>query len=254
MTDEKLEPTEIGGAVMGFLYHLEELRWRLVKSAIAVVVMALVAFYFSDEIIRFIRKPLGDIKLYNMQVTGTLYAYLKVSLIAGVVAALPIVFYQLWMFISPGLYRHEKRMVLPLVSFSTILFLIGASFCFWVVLPMTFEFLMGFSEDTVTNTITIGSYISFVGMMLLAFGFSFELPLIAYFLARIGVLKPGMLTKGRRWAIVIILIVAAVLTPSPDVFTQLVLAVPMYILYELSIIIVRITYRRRLAREASAGA
>lgn len=233
---------------MPFLHHLEELRWRLFKSLIAIVVMAMVAFYFAGELIAFVKMPFGDTPLYNIQVTGTFYAYLKVALFAGVIAALPIIFYQLWSFISPGLYKREKAVILPMVAISTILFLIGAGFCFMVVLPIAFKFLMGFAAEIVQNTITIGSYIDFVGLLMLAFGFGFQMPIIAYFLGKLGLITPSFLSKGRRYAAPALLIIGALLTP-PDVFTQVLLAAPMYLLYEISIIVVRVTQRKKPAAE-----
>ena len=248
MEDERKDRVEEGvlgkKGSMPFLDHLEELRWRLVKSIVSVILLSFVAFSFADYLIVFIRKPLGDVKLYNIAVTGTFYAYLKVSLIAGTLAALPIIFYQLWSFISPGLYKHERKLVIPLVLTSTILFLVGATFCFLIVLPISFVFLIGFAGELIENTITIGSYINFVGLLLMAFGFAFQLPLLSYFLAKVGLLRSEFLSRSRRYAIVIILIVGAILTP-PDVFTQMLLAIPLYILYEISIIVVRLTQKKK---------
>jgi sec-independent protein translocase protein TatC len=243
MTSNEEKPELPETASMPFLDHLEELRRRLLKSLAAVVVMALVAFYFSDWLMRFLIIPLGDIKLHVTQVTGSFYAYLKVALVSGIVGASPIVFYQLWSFIAPGLYPHEKARVLPLVTASTFLFLLGASFCYLVVLPLALKFLIGFSRDLFNPIITIDSYLSFSGMLMLAFGIGFEMPVAAYFLGRIGLISSRLLSKGRRYAIVLILIVAAVLT-TPDVATQLLLAIPLYVLYEVSIIVVKITGRR----------
>jgi sec-independent protein translocase protein TatC len=243
MTEEPIEPREEGGS-MPFLQHLEELRWRLFKSLIAIVIMALVAFYFAGHLIAFIKRPFGDTPLYNIQVTGTFYAYLKVALFAGVIAALPIIFFQLWSFISPGLYKKEKAVILPMVAVSTFLFLLGAGFCFKVVLPIAFTFLKGFGAGIVENTITIGSYIDFVGLLMLAFGFGFQMPVVAYFLGKLGIITPQFLSKGRRYAAPLLLIVGALLTP-PDVFTQVLLAAPMYLLYEISIIVVRVTQRTK---------
>ncbi|MFQ5498235.1 MAG: twin-arginine translocase subunit TatC [Candidatus Zixiibacteriota bacterium] len=223
---------------MGFLDHLEELRHRLLKSVVAVVVMAFVAFAFKERLMEFVVLPFGDQKLHNMEVTGAFYAYLKVSLISGVVASLPIVFYQMWAFVSPGLYRRERLLFVPLVAFSTLLFVLGAGFCYLVVLPLALEFLTGFSGELLTNYITIGSYISFAGLLLLAFGFGFQMPIVAYFLARANLITAAFLAKGRRYAIIAILVAGAIITP-PDVFTQVLLAIPLYILYEISIIVVR---------------
>ncbi|UCD62729.1 MAG: twin-arginine translocase subunit TatC [Candidatus Zixiibacteriota bacterium] len=248
MTDNSEQNKESEISSMPFLQHLEELRWRLLKSIIAVIVMSMVAFYFAGDLIKFIKIPFGDTPLYNIQVTGTFYAYLKIALFTGVVGSLPIIFYQLWAFISPGLYRQEKAWILPMVAISTLLFLVGAGFCFLVVLPISFKFLMGFAGEMIQNTITIGSYINFVGLLMLAFGFGFQMPIVAYFLGKIGLITPRFMSKGRRYAIPILLIVGAVITP-PDVFTQVLLAAPLYLLYEISIIIVRITQRSRAAEE-----
>jgi len=229
---------------MGFIDHLEELRRRLLKAAITIVIFSVVAFYFADKLVQFIRIPLRDeIQLYNIQVTGAFYAYMKIAIITGIIASLPVVFYQMWAFIAPGLYKREKLTILPLVFISTILFLIGAAFCYIMVLPLAFEFLMSFSEGQVINNITISSYISFVGLLLVAFGCGFQLPIIAYFLGRMGIITSRMLSKARRYAIVGILIIAAIITP-PDVFTQVLLAIPLYILYEISILVVKLTGRR----------
>jgi sec-independent protein translocase protein TatC len=245
MADDNGNAETFGFGSMPFLDHLEELRRRLLKSIAAVVILALAAFYFSDELMTLIIKPLGDTKLHVTEVTGSFYAYLKVSLVAGIAAASPIVFYQLWAFVGPGLYQHEKARVLPLVIVSTILFLIGAAFCYLVVLPFSLQFLIGFSGDLLSPIITVGSYLTFSGMLMLAFGLGFEMPVVAYFLGRIGLVSPRFLAKGRRYAIVLILIAAGVLTPTPDVATQLLLAGPLYLLYEVSIIIVKVTGKKR---------
>jgi len=239
--EEKLELTEPGS--IPFLDHLEELRRRLLKAIVAVVVMSLVAFYFSDYLLKFIIAPLGGIKLHVTQVTGSFYAYLKVSLIGGIVAAAPIVFYQLWAFVAPGLYHKEKATILPLVFISSILFVVGAGFCYLVVLPFSLKFLIGFAGDLLSPIITVGSYLTFSGMMMLAFGLAFELPMVAYFLGRVGIVSSRFLAKGRPYAIILILILAAILTP-PDIATQLMLAGPVYLLYEVSIILVRLTGKR----------
>jgi len=228
---------------MPFLDHLEELRWRLLKSALSVIVMAGLSFYFRNELFLWIIRPLGDIPLHFTEVTGSFYAHLKVSLITGILAALPIVFYQVWMFLSPGLYGHERRIILPLVFISTVLFLGGAAFCYFLTLPLALSFLIGFSGDLLSPVITVGSYISFAGMLLIAFGVGFELPVVAYFLGRIGLISASFLASGRRYAIVVILMAGAIITP-PDVFTQILLAGPVYLLYEVSIIVVRLTSRK----------
>ena len=238
---------------MPFLDHLDELRMRLLKSIIAIVVLSFAAFYFSDYLVKAIIYPLGDIKLYVTEVTGSFYAYLKISLVTGVVASLPVIFYQLWSFVGPGLYPNEKKTILPLVVVSTLLFLLGAGFCWFLMLPLALKFLIGFSGELFSPIITVNNYISFAGMLLLAFGFAFELPVVAYFLGKIGVINARFLAKGRRYAIVIILVASAIITP-PDVFTQVMLGAPLYLLYEVSIIIVRMTQKKRAQREVESEA
>ncbi len=228
-----------------FLDHVEELRWRLIKSILAVAVIAFASFAFSEHLYKWITIPLGDVKLHFTEVTGSFYAYLKLSIYAGIILASPIVFYQLWCFISPGLYKSEKRMIIPMVFFSTILFLIGGAFCFLVVLPFAIAFLLGYGADVMTPIITINSYISFAGMMVLAFGLAFELPVVGYFLGKIGLVSSRFMRKIRPYAVVLILILAAILTPTPDVASQLLLAVPMWILYEITILIVRLTGKKK---------
>ena len=235
---------------MPFLEHLDQLRWRLLKSMIAVVITSIVAFTFSDQLFGLIVAPLEGKQLQAIDVTGEFYAFLKVSLITGVFAAVPIIFYQLWAFVSPGLYAEEKGSIIPLVIISSLLFLLGAGFCWWVVLPLSLTYLIGFSDGLILSQPTIGSYISFAGTLLIAFGLGFEMPVAAFFLGKIGILKSNFMCRGRRYAIVAILIVAAILTPA-DIFSQVMLAGPLYILYEISILLVK-SIERGKARKAAA--
>ena len=237
------------GKSMPFLEHLEELRRRLLKCAVAVLVTTSAAFYFSDELVRLIQIPLAGIPLYNTEVAGTFYAYLKISIMTGIFTAIPFIFYQMWVFISPGLYKRERHAVLPLVLFSTLLFLVGAAFCYLAVLPLATSYLLGFADEQIANLVTVGSYISYVGLMMLAFGLTFQLPILAYFLGKVGVVRAATLARARRYAIVGIAIIAAIFTP-PDVVSQLLLGVPMYLLYEVSIVVVYFVQRKRLRREA----
>jgi len=236
---------------MPFLEHLEELRRRLIKSMLAIILGAVVGLIFQDQLMAWIQQPLKGTQLYNMEVAGEFYAYLKVSLFTGIFAALPVVFYQLWGFVSPGLYKREKSVVLPLVTVSTLLFLGGAAFCFYVVLPLALAFLIGFAGGTITSYVTISSYLSFAGLLMLAFGLAFQMPILAYFMGRMGIVTAKFLGRGRRYAVVILLTVAAILTP-PDVVTQVLLFIPLYALYEVSILVVLLSGRRE-GKEAPAG-
>ncbi len=236
---------------MSFIEHLEELRKRLLKMFAAVIFFAIGAYYYSDKIIDFFTRPLPQV--YFMAPTEAFMVRIKMSLIVGAVAAVPIILYQLWMFIGPGLLKREVTLVAPIVVSSTIFFLIGGGLCFFLVLPPAVKLLLSFGTANMQPLISIDSYISFAGMLILAFGLVFELPVAAFILGRIGIIDHRLLSKGRRYAIVIILLVAAVLTPTPDAFNQLLLAGPMYILYEISIIVVWLTGKKRDKESASAG-
>lgn len=231
-----------------FLAHLEELRKRLLRCIAAVVVTAGASFYFADRIVAFVVAPLQGTPLYVTEVTGSFNAYLMIALFTGILLALPFLFYQLWSFIAPGLYPSERRYVIPIVLIATSLFLAGAAFCYFIILPFSLKFLIDFSGGLFSPIITVSSYITFAGIMILSFGLGFELPVATYFLGRLGIVTSSMLASGRRVAVVVILIAAAILTPTPDVFTQLLLAIPLYLLYEASIIIVRLTGRREPER------
>ena len=227
---------------MSFLEHLEELRWRLVKSVGAVLALSIVGYFFSDRILDLVTRPIDVV--YFTGPTEAFAVRIKISLFAGLVAALPVIFYQVWRFVVPGLHAREIRVAVPVVVLATLFFLIGAGFCFFIVLPVGIKFLMGFGTEKLKPLISVNRYVSFIGWMTLAFGVVFELPIVAYFLGRLGIITSRTLSRGRRYAIVGILIVAGVVTPTPDAFSQLMLAVPLYALYEISIVVVRLTGRR----------
>jgi sec-independent protein translocase protein TatC len=235
-------PAETDSREMSFLEHLEELRWRLVKSAASILLFSIVAYFFTDHILNFLTRDIGAV--YFNAPTEAFSVRIKLSIITGLLAALPVVFWQIWQFVVPGLYRNEARLVIPVVILATIAFIGGAAFCFFLVLPVGMQFLLGFGTEKIQPLISVGRYISFVSWMCLGFGAVFELPIVSFFLGRIGLIDSGMLKRGRRYAVVGILVVAAAITPSPDVFSQLMLAGPLYFLYELSIVIVRMTGRR----------
>jgi len=167
--------------------------------------------------------------------------YLKVALVMGIMLSAPVIFYEMWKFIAPGLYQNEKRYVIPFVLSSTILFVGGAIFGYFVVFPFGFKFFLGFANEYVKALPSVKQYFSFAMKLLIAFGIVFELPVITYFLTKIGLITPQFLKKNRRYAIVIIFAVAAIFTP-PDVMTQCMMAIPLIILYEISIIISKIAY------------
>ena len=174
-----------------------------------------------------------------VEIQETFFTALKVSFFAGFVASLPVIFWQLWLFLAPGLYDHEKKLVIPFVFFATLMFLSGASFAYYIVVPIGFEFLIAFGSNVVTVLPSIGAYVGFFTKLLIGFGISFELPVITFFLAKIGLVDDRMLKDFFRYAIVLIFIIAALLTP-PDVVSQLLMAAPLTLLYGISIYIAKV--------------
>ena len=252
-TDDDSDDDEPEGAEddvpMSILGHLNELRRRLFRIVI-IVVLGFVAFYgVSEQLYAFLSAPLQACmpegsKLIYTSPQGAFFTYMKVALVASLFGTSPFSFYQLWAFIAPGLYREEKRAVLPLAFFSSIFFLAGAAFCFFLVFPIAFQFFMGFATDTIVPMISVEEYLSFALKLLLAFGLVFEMPLFAYFLSRFGILTPDLMRRSRRYAILAIFIVAAILTP-PDVFSQCLMALPMLVLYEVSIYVSAMAYKKK---------
>ena len=234
---------------MSILGHLNELRRRLFRIVI-IVLLGFVAFYgVSEPLYGFLSAPLQACmpegsKLIYTSPQGAFFTYMKVALVASLFGTSPFSFYQLWAFIAPGLYREEKKAILPLAFCSSIFFLAGAAFCFFLVFPIAFQFFMGFATDTIVPMISVEEYLSFALKLLLAFGLVFEMPLFAYFLSRFGLLTPEFMRRTRRYAILVIFIVAAILTP-PDVFSQCLMALPMLVLYEVSIYVSAVAYKKK---------
>ncbi len=238
---------------MPFLEHLEELRWRLLKSIVAVVLGAVALYFVSDKILAILIHPYNEAlralnkttaqKLIFLAPTGGFMIHIKLAIFSGILVALPVIFYQLWQFISPGLLSHEKRYVPLVVIMSTVCFLTGALFCYGVVLRYGLRFLLSFETQDLVANISVHEYLQFVTMLILVFGLIFEMPILAFFLTRIGLITPAFLQHYRRYGIVLMVILAAVLTP-PDVFTQLLLAGPLVLLYELSIVVSKFALKR----------
>jgi sec-independent protein translocase protein TatC len=245
------EDNGVNETKMSFMAHLEELRHRLVVSAIAIGVGFLICYGFSKYLFQLLVTPLikvlpqGD-KLIYTSLTEAFFTYLKVGLLGGVLLASPVVFYQLWKFVSPGLYKHERKFVIPFVVSSSLLFMGGAVFGYAVVFPVGFKYFISFSSDYIKALPSVKQYFSFSVTLLMAFGVVFELPLVTLLLARMGVVTPEMMRKKRKYAIVLIFIVAAILTPGPDVISQLMMAGPLLILYEGSIYIARIFGKKKI--------
>ena len=252
--DDEEEEFEEGEAPMSLMGHLNELRRRLFRIVI-IVILGFVAFYgVAEYLYAYLSAPLQaqlpeGSKLIYTSPAGAFFTYMKVALVASLFGTSPITFYQVWAFIAPGLYKEEKRAVLPLAFFSSIFFIAGAAFCFFTVFPIAFKFFMGFATDTIVPMISVEEYLGFALKLLIAFGVVFEMPLFAYFLSRFGILSPDFMRRQRRYAILFIFIIAAILTP-PDVFSQCLMAMPMLFLYEVSIYVSAIAYPKK--KEAKA--
>ncbi len=231
-------------ARMTFTAHLEELRSRLVKCLIAIGIGFVGSYFFKEQFFQVLSRPLvkamGD--KGTMIFTGIpepFFVYLKVALVAGIFFTAPIIIYEIWAFIAPGLYVQEKKYVVPFVFFSSLLFLLGTLFAYYVVCPFGFRFLLGFAAHNIQPMLAIKEYFSFSTKLLLAFGFVFQLPLFIVFLSKAGIVTPETLSRQRKYVILLIFAVAAFLTP-PDVATQFMMAGPLLALFEIGIIMARI--------------
>jgi sec-independent protein translocase protein TatC len=242
---------------MPFMSHLEELRKRLVACAIAVGAGFVVAYIFSERLFQYLVTPLkqvmpeGDHLIFT-NLPEMFFAYLKVAFIAALFGTAPFIFYQLWLFIAPGLYQKEKKLVLPFVISSTILFVGGALFGYFVVFPFGFKFFIGFSNEFVKAFPSVKQYLSLSIKLLIAFGLVFELPVVIFFLTKIGLVTPELLKKKRKYAILLTFVMGAILTP-PDVITQCMMAGPLIILYEVGILVSRMAYKKKQETEENAG-
>jgi len=237
-----------------FMTHLEELRRRLVTCAIAIGVGFVICYFFSERLFQILVMPLkanmpaGD-RLIFTNLPEMFFTYLKTAFLAGALLVSPVLFHQLWIFIAPGLYQNEKRFAIPFVVCSTILFVGGSLFGYFVVFPFGFRFFLGFANDYIQALPSVKQYFSFAIKLLLAFGVVFELPVVMFFLARMGLVTPELLRRKRKYAILLTFVLASILTP-PDVVTQLMMAGPLIILYEISILIATIAVKRRAAKQA----
>jgi len=216
----------------GVIDHLEELRRRLIICLVVVVLSALGSFYFVEDILGFIIRPVGE--LVFIAPHEAFLSYIKIALVTGGVLSAPVILFQFWRFLAAGLKYKEKKALLIYLPGSILLFALGVCFAWRLILPIGIKFLMSFGTASVRPMISLGSYISFAGIMILIFGVVFELPLVIIFLTRISLITPGLLREKRKYIIFVIFVVAAVFTP-PDVVTQVLMAVPLILLYELGI-------------------
>lgn len=232
---------------MTFLDHLEELRWRIIYSVIGILLGTIIAMIFIDffvDKILLIPAKTANFKLQNLRPFGQLFLYFQVAIMLGLIFSFPNVIYQLWRFIAPALKSNEKKYIKWIVLFTTFCFLCGVVFAYYVMLPITLKFAAGFGSETIQNNFSIDEYLSIVLNIILGAGLIFELPMLSFFLSKIGLLTPKLMRKYRRHAIVVIMILAAFLSPGTDPVSQLLLAVPLVLLYEISIFVSKIFQKK----------
>jgi len=234
---------------MTLLDHLDELRRRILYSVIALLVAFLASWYFAPTVFLWLEGPILAVlpageKLAFTELTGPFMLYIKVALLTAVFVASPFLLLQLWLFLRPGLYRRERRLAAPFIVFTTVFFVAGGYFGYRVAFPMVVRFLLGVGQDF-KQVVTIDTYFSMMSKILLGLGLVFEMPMLIFFLARLGIVTAGQLIRWFRWAVLLIFVVAAVITPTPDVATQTVFAVPMILLYLLGVLVAALFGKKR---------
>ena len=234
MTDEK-QP---------FFSHLKELRDRLLVCIVAVAIAFIFTYYFKERLFDFLMQPF--LKVMPAQssfiftgITEAFLTYFKISVVAALFVAAPVILYEFWMFVAPGLYEKEKKYVYPFIFFGSLCFICGALFCYFVVMPNMYRFFVSYAREFVTPMPDLKNYMGLTLKLLIIFGFIFELPLVAFYLARAGIIKSKMLAKKRRYAILAVFIISAAITP-PDVVSMILVALPLWGLFELGILIAKV--------------
>ena len=223
---------------MPFLDHLEELRWRLIKSIASVLIGAVISFYFIDQIIEFLVQPTEALKnsmdLQVLKVQGMFMIKWSIALFGGIIISIPVLTFQIWKFVAPGLYIDEKKYIIPLIIFTFLSFLCGLIFAYMVVIPFSLSFFTSIGFEGIQNNFSINYYFSFITWLMIGSGLIFELPVIVFILSVIGLLTPAFMRHYRRYAIVIILVLSAFITP-PDPVSLVLMSIPLLVLYEVSI-------------------
>lgn len=247
--EEKLleEGSQNGEIEMTFLDHLEELRWRIIYSVIGLLVGTSVALYFSNffvDIVLLHPAKVANFKLQNLRPFGQLFLYFQTAMVIGLIISFPNIIYQLWKFIAPALKQTEKKYIKWIVLFTTFCFICGVVFGYFLMLPLTLKFAVGFGTATIANNFALDEYLSIVLSIILGAGLVFELPMLSFFLSKIGILTPRLMRKYRRHSVIVILILSAFLSPGTDPVSQLMLAIPLVFLYEISIIVSKIFQKK----------
>lgn len=230
---------------LSLIQHLTELRDRLMVASIAVVITTAIAFFFTTDIIRLLILPAGVLKLTSLSPTENFTTYMRVALFSGIALAMPVILYEIFAYIDPALHPSERRFVLTLGPFVLLLFVVGMLFAYFFLLPNAIRFLINFASDVFDNQLRASEYLSFVTTFILAMGLVFEMPVIIFALIRVGVVQRSWLTRQRRYVFLAVFVIAAILTPTPDPFNQTLVAVPMYLLFELGLLLARIGAKPR---------
>ena len=225
---------------MPFLDHLEELRWRIIKSLAAVGITAFICFYLSGNLLEILIRPTRFFEpspeLIYLSPFGMFIVRINVSIVAGIILSLPVIFYQTCVFVAPGLLEHERRYIPYVIGLSVLCFILGAMMAYFVVAPLAIGFMVRMGTPDIIARWDVGKYIGMLLRLVIAFGIIFELPVASYFLSRLGIIGPQSMKKNRRYAVILIFILSAILTP-PDVISQLFMALPLILLYEVSILL-----------------
>lgn len=240
---------------MTFLEHLDDLRKRIFYSSIAIVVATLAAWFFHEKIYEILSRPVTQFlpegeKLAYTTLTAPFMVYIKVSFLTAIFFSAPIIFLQFWYFVAPGLYRKEKKYVVPFVLFTSVFFILGALFGYFIAFPFACRFFLGMGKEF-QPVITVDQFLSLAVRILLGIALVFELPTLVFFLSRMGIITSRWMIKNFKYAVLVVFIIAAIITPSPDVINQSILAVPMLVLYGLSILIAFIFGKKREKKEKS---
>ena len=225
-------------AVMSLADHLGELRTRILKTLAAVVAFGVIGYWQSGRIVDLLRSPIGDRDLISLSASGPFFLYLKIALVVGIMLGMPVILYQAWAFVAPGLTQEERRIVRPWIPVALLFFAIGVGVA-WLVLPFALTFLFSFESDAIKITLTIDNYFGFVTTMFLAFGLTMQFPIVLYVLSRVGIVTSARLQSARRYVILGIAVFAAVVTPGGDLVSPTVLGLTMLVLYEISIFVIR---------------
>ncbi|MBR9977492.1 MAG: twin-arginine translocase subunit TatC [Bacteroidetes bacterium] len=232
---------------MSFLDHLEELRWRIIYSFGGITICAVGLWFVIDPIMEHILlRPATqyNMNLQNLRPFGQVLIYMQVAVFGGVIISMPNIIYQFWKFIAPGLYPHERRYISSIVVFTSLCFLLGVAFAYFLVLPAALKFFVHFGTPIIDNIISIEYYFDFVLTLMIGAGLVFELPMLSFFLSRLGILSPKLMRRYWRHAMVVSAIVAAFISPGPDPFSMLLMAIPLVFLYEISIWISKFSQKK----------